>query len=98
MITKGYEEIHNKMIMENEMLRESLALIQKELNEIMNQRKEIYLKRKRIEFGDDYDEEIEGNESIVNIKRDLFNMPIDNVRRPTQRSAYPLALDRKRDG
>ena len=36
MITKGYEEIHNKLLTENDLLRESLSTIQKELNEVIS--------------------------------------------------------------
>eukprot|EP01017_Pseudomicrothorax_dubius_P038985 TRINITY_DN5925_c0_g3_i2.p1 TRINITY_DN5925_c0_g3~~TRINITY_DN5925_c0_g3_i2.p1 ORF type:complete len:488 (+),score=172.57 TRINITY_DN5925_c0_g3_i2:100-1563(+) len=81
MITKGYEEVHNKLLSENEVLRESLAAVQRELNEIVAARREMYLRRRRIEHGDEMvSEEMDSLEGqVLPLRRELFNMPVETV-------------------
>ena len=81
MITKGYEEIHNRLITENEILRQSLATIQKDLMDIMNTKKELFFKRRKIEMGDEYKEEFDFTQvNLLNVKKELFNMPTELVK------------------
>ena len=49
MVQKTYDEINSKLRLENDYLKESLANLNQELNEIMNIRKEIYIRRKKLE-------------------------------------------------
>jgi hypothetical protein len=66
------------LVAENEVLREALATIQKELNDIVVQRREMYIKRKKIEMGDEYRDEGEVTENnILQVKKDIFNMPVE---------------------
>ena len=91
MITKGYEEIHNRLITENEILRQSLATIQKDLMDIMNTKKELFFKRRKIEMGDEYKEEFDFTQvNLLNIKKELFNMPTDLVKSISLLWIYPL--------
>lgn len=80
MITKGYEEIHNRLLGENEILRQNLATVQKELVDLMNLKKELFFKRRRIEYGDDMKDEIDFSDTnLFNVKTDLFKMPMEPV-------------------
>lgn len=50
---KRWEEINNKLQKENEGLRENLIKIHNELNEILQIRKDVFIKRRKIDFGDE---------------------------------------------
>ncbi len=80
MISNSYEEIRNRLLAENELLREALGSIQKELYEILEQKKEIFLKRRRIELGEENNNDfdfIQG--TFLNLKKELFEMPLQSV-------------------
>jgi len=80
MISNTYDDIRNRLVTENELLREALTSIQRELSEILEQKKEIFLKRRRIEIGDENKEEFDFAQStLLNLKKDLFEMPMQTV-------------------
>ena len=80
MISNSYEDIRNRLIAENDLLREALASVQKELFEILEQKKELFFKRRRIELGEDNKEEFDfAQTNLLNIKKELFEMPTQTV-------------------
>ena len=80
MISNGYEEIRNRLISENDLLREALSSIQRELLDILEQKKELFFKRRRIELGDENREEFDFTQTnLLNLKKDLFEMPTQAV-------------------
>ena len=80
MITKGYEEIHNRLLAENEILRQNLATIQKDLVELMNLKKELFFRRRKVEYGDEMKEEFDFSDTnLTQVKNDLYRMPIEPV-------------------
>lgn len=54
MISRENEEIRSKLLRENDILKESLSSLHKELQDMLNIRKEIYIRRRKIEMGEDY--------------------------------------------
>jgi len=81
MMVKGYEEVHSKLLAENDILRERVSRINYELQEILNTRKELLIRTRKIEMGDDYTEDLDLNYSnLINFKKELLNMPLDSVR------------------
>lgn len=80
MMVKGYEEIHSKLLAENDILRERVSRINTELQEILNSRKDFLIRSRKIEMGDEYTEDVDLNYSnLVNFKKELLNMPLDSV-------------------
>jgi len=80
MISNSYEDIRNRLIVENDLLREALTSIQKELFEILEQKKELFFKRRRIELGEDNKEEFDfAQTNLLNPKKELFDMPTQTV-------------------
>lgn len=76
MISRGYEEAQNRLLVENQELRNAFQLLQKELIEIMKQRREALHKRLSAEAGEDpklaeFD--------LNHIKPDIFNLPFQNI-------------------
>ena len=51
---RRWEEINKKLQIENETLKDNLMRINQELNDILAIRKEIFIKRRKIDYGDDY--------------------------------------------
>lgn len=79
-MVKGYEEIHSRLLTENDILRENVIRINNELNEILNSRKEFLIKTRKIEMGDEYTEDLDLNYSnMINFKKELLTMPMDSV-------------------
>lgn len=80
MMVKGYEEIHSKLLIENDVLRERVMRINNELLEILNTRREFLIKTRKIEMGEEYTEDFDLNYSnMINFKKELLNMPLDSV-------------------
>lgn len=80
MISNSYEEIRNRLTAENEFLREALASMQRELLDILEQKKELFFRRRRIELGDENRDEFEFSQTnLLNLKKDLFAMPTQGV-------------------
>lgn len=81
MISNAYEDIRNRLLAENDTLRESLAALQKDLADILEQKKEIFFRRRRIELGDENKEEFDFTQTnLLNLKKDLFDMPLQTVK------------------
>lgn len=73
MMTKGFEDLRQKLVSENQVLKDNLAQIHKDLNDMLQVRKEIYIRRKKIEMGEEYSDEVENQEfNLLPIKKDLF--------------------------
>ncbi|EAS03387.1 afadin- and alpha-actinin-binding protein (macronuclear) [Tetrahymena thermophila SB210] len=83
MITRENEEIRQKLLRENDILKESLSSLHKELQDMLNIRKEIYIRRRKIELGEDYiDNQSEISEiNLLPFKKELFAMPVDPIGR-----------------
>jgi hypothetical protein len=80
MISNAYEDIRNRLLAENQTFRESLAALQKDLSDILEQKKEIFFKRRRIELGDENKEEFDFTQTnLLNLKKELFEMPGETV-------------------
>lgn len=80
LMVKGYEEIHSRLLTENDILRENVIRINNELNEILNSRKDFLIKTRKIEMGDEYTEDLDLNYSnMINFKKELLTMPMDSV-------------------
>lgn len=76
MISRGYEEAQNRLLAENQELRNALQLLQKELVEIMIQRREALHKKLATEVGEgpklaEFDLNI--------VKPEIFNLPFKNI-------------------
>ena len=81
---RRWEEINKKLQIENETLKDNLMRIHQELNDILAIRKEIFIKRRKIDYGDDYAQnfpsELEKPEqSMIQFNKDLFKSPLDSV-------------------
>ena len=50
---KKWEDVNKKLQLENETLKDHLSRIHQELNEILSIRKEVYLRRRKIDYGED---------------------------------------------
>lgn len=84
LISNANEDVRNRLLAENEMLRESLAAIQRELGDILEQKKEIFFRRRKIELGEENREEYDFSQhNLLNLKKDLFEMPIQTVGKET---------------
>lgn len=53
LISKVQEDKFQKLLADNEILKEGLMSVHKEINEMLAVRKEIFLRRKKIEYGGD---------------------------------------------
>ncbi len=51
MVAKMYEDVHLKLVTENTMLKDAFQSIQREIGEMLAVRKEVFMRRKKIEFG-----------------------------------------------
>jgi hypothetical protein len=65
-------------------LKENLIRIHNELNEILSIRKEVFLKRRKIDYGEEYMQNIpmeleRPEQSMIQFKQDLFKTPLENV-------------------
>lgn len=77
MISRGFEENQNVLLLENKELRNAFELLQGELHEMMQQRKEAFQKRYVEELGENAPN---FNEFEINpIKSDMLNMPFQKV-------------------
>eukprot|EP00357_Protocruzia_adherens_P006335 CAMPEP_0115014230 /NCGR_PEP_ID=MMETSP0216-20121206/25942_1 /TAXON_ID=223996 /ORGANISM="Protocruzia adherens, Strain Boccale" /LENGTH=483 /DNA_ID=CAMNT_0002383905 /DNA_START=89 /DNA_END=1540 /DNA_ORIENTATION=+ len=72
MVSRGYEEMRNRLTSENHELRESLTVIQRELLDIMGDRRR-EIEGRRGSLGAD-----EGAE-LIEMREDVFRMPFDVV-------------------
>lgn len=77
MISRGFEENQNALLLENKELRTSLDLLQSELLEMMQQRKEAFEKRYSDELGDNAPDFSEFK--LNPIRKDLFNLPYQGL-------------------
>lgn len=76
MIAKGYEENQNRLLNENIELRNAFELLQRELFEIMKQRREAFSRRHALEQVEEPDfAEFE----LSRVRSELFSMPFDTV-------------------
>jgi X breakpoint 2-interacting protein len=76
MISRGYEEAQNRLLVENQELRNAFQLLQKELVEIMKQRREALHKKLAAELGED-PKLAEFDLNLV--KPEIFNLPFQNI-------------------
>lgn len=54
------------------------------MSEILEQKKELFFKRRRIELGEENREEFEFTQTnLINLKKDLFEMPVQTVGKET---------------
>jgi hypothetical protein len=72
MISRGYEENQNRLLLENQELRTSFELLQRELCEMMKQRREAFHARRKAELGDAYEEVDFANYDLTQMKTDSF--------------------------
>jgi X breakpoint 2-interacting protein len=77
MISRGFEENQNALLLENKELRTSLDLLQNELLDMLHQRKEAFQKRYSAELGDEVPDFSEFK--IAPLKKDLFNLPYQGL-------------------
>lgn len=70
------------MLKENEILKESLAGLHKELNDMITIRRDVYVRRRKMEMGEEYaEDDSDLNEiQLLPFKKELFAMPADTVR------------------
>lgn len=76
---KKWEEVNNKLLRENEQLRENLIKIHNEMGEILQIRREVYIKRRKIDFGDEnIPQELDNpQQSMHQFKTDLYRAPLE---------------------
>lgn len=74
MIQRNYEEMFERLTNENTYLRECLGSVYRELNDILDMRKEMLTRRKQL---DNENFDINGL-NLSTFKMELFNMPLDN--------------------
>ena len=77
MISKGFEENQNALLLENKELRSAFELLQNELQEMMKQRKEAFNKRYSDELGENAPDFAEFE--VSGIRPDIFNLPFQKV-------------------
>jgi len=70
------------LLKENEILKESLAGLHKELNDMITIRRDVYVRRRKMEMGEEYaEDDSDLNEiQLLPFKKELFAMPADTVR------------------
>ena len=79
MISRGYEENQNRLLLENQELRTSFELLQRELCEMMKQRRDAFHRRRKAELGEGYQEVDFSEHDIIQMKPDVFAMPFSGV-------------------
>ncbi|CAD8195024.1 unnamed protein product [Paramecium octaurelia] len=79
LVMKKWEEINNKLLRENEQLRENLVKIHNELGEILQIRRDVYIKRRKIDFGDEnIPQELDNpQQNMHQFKSDLYKAPLE---------------------
>ncbi|CAK89520.1 unnamed protein product (macronuclear) [Paramecium tetraurelia] len=79
LVMKKWEEINNKLLRENEQLRENLVKIHNELGEILQIRRDVYIKRRKIDFGDEnIPPELDNpQQNMHQFKSDLYKSPLE---------------------
>ncbi|CAD8181007.1 unnamed protein product [Paramecium pentaurelia] len=79
LVMKKWEEVNNKLLRENEQLRENLVKIHNELGEILQIRRDVYIKRRKIDFGDEnIPSELDNpQQNMHQFKSDLFKVPLE---------------------
>ncbi|CAK59020.1 unnamed protein product (macronuclear) [Paramecium tetraurelia] len=79
LVMKKWEEVNNKLLRENEQLRENLVKIHTELGEILQIRRDVYIKRRKIDFGDEnIPPELDNpQQNMHQFKSDLFKAPLE---------------------
>ncbi|CAD8095959.1 unnamed protein product [Paramecium sonneborni] len=79
LVMKKWEEVNNKLLKENEQLRENLVKIHNELGEILQIRRNVYIKRKKIDFGNEsIPQELENpQQNMHQFKSDLYKAPLE---------------------
>lgn len=60
-------------------MKENLINIHRELNDMLSIRKEIYIRRRKMEMNDDQDEFDANDYQLMPLKKEMFNMPVENV-------------------
>ena len=81
-MVKGYEDVHSRLLAENDILRERVSRINVELQDILNSRKEFLIRTRKIEMGEEYTDDFDLNYSnLINFKKELLNMPMDSVKK-----------------
>ena len=73
LVTRGFEESQNRLLSENLELRTALEMLQKELSEMLKQRREAFLSRLRSELGEDA--EVPALPDLQPIRPEFFAMP-----------------------
>jgi len=81
MVTKGSEEIYNKLCEENSELKTCLKSLQRELFDIVDLKTDIYVKRYRAELGKELESEDQIKHEIERIREELFNQPFEEAGR-----------------
>eukprot|EP00359_Climacostomum_virens_P002675 CAMPEP_0204905296 /NCGR_PEP_ID=MMETSP1397-20131031/5344_1 /ASSEMBLY_ACC=CAM_ASM_000891 /TAXON_ID=49980 /ORGANISM="Climacostomum Climacostomum virens, Strain Stock W-24" /LENGTH=437 /DNA_ID=CAMNT_0052074167 /DNA_START=1132 /DNA_END=2448 /DNA_ORIENTATION=- len=76
MIAKGYEENQNRLLNENIELRNAFDLLQRELFEIIKQRREAFSRRQALEQQEEPDY---GDFELNRIRSEMFSMPFESV-------------------
>lgn len=77
LISRGYEENQNALLLENQELRSAFGLLQTELQDMMKQRREAFHKRYADELGEatpDFSEF-----QIKPVKTEVFNLPFQGI-------------------
>lgn len=77
MISKGFEENQNALLLENKELRSSFELLQNELQEMMKQRREAFHKRYAEELGENAPDFSDFKVEVI--RPEMFNMPFQKV-------------------
>jgi Afadin- and alpha -actinin-Binding len=77
MISKGFEDNQNVLLLENKELRSSFELLQNELQEMMKQRREAFHKRYANELGESAPDFSEFQYDVI--KPEMFNLPFQKV-------------------
>ena len=77
LVTRGFEESQNRLLNENLELRTGLEMLQKELMEMMRQRREAFLTRLKSETGEEGD--IGPLTDLQPVRPELFAMPTQSV-------------------
>ena len=77
MISRGFEENQNVLLLENKELRTAFELLQGELQEMMQQRREAFHKRYSDELGENAPDFKEFQMEVI--RPEMFNMPFQKV-------------------
>lgn len=78
LITRNFDTLQEKLLQENEYYKDSLMAIHRELLEIVSVRKELFMKRRRIETGEENPDDFElGKIQLFEFKRETLNLNLD---------------------